>query len=818
MWRGFRPNGQGLESQTPGAACGDPPVKDTRNAVSGTVPASRACWAFAFAAPLVFLAAACLASHFSFNRWDNFEYFTPVISEAHGQWLDGRVPYWNPRQHLGEPLLANAMPGVLYFPYTLAVLFVRLLGLRMEALPLIIVVMHLPFLSAGWFALLRRMGMRPALAGAAAASACSGGFLWVMASVWIFMVAVGTWLPWMLWGAAAAMDEPHRVRGGLVLSVSLAALACLGHPQMLVYVWCFLVLWAPLHAWWSLGRARSATRLAFPLAAGVLLSLPALLPTMEIVPYTVRGGALPLAECLSRSAAPASLLGLLLPLYGIQSACMPIGISLLLHQGAWLVPALVLGAGAAWALRKERAAQAEAAGPSSIAKLRGAFLAALAAGVLFLLLAMGKYTGVYRLTYGLPVWSSFRWPFKLLMNANVGLLLAAALGLELVARVGPALRWRWAAGLISVVAAGGLLLIVAPPPHLAVPVTLLCLLAGLAAMALVPWADRRRVRWALAGLIALEALTCAVLSHCIELKTYREAYGTCGPEQMGLTPGYRVLPVSAMDMSAPGAPTYMQAFGLFESATVNGYDGATGHTTPLAPSWYQTVLPSSVHGVPDPDAAKMLLGSDMLRSLNVRYVIVSKNHPADLAAVERSGRYRLHRTLERTLVYEDEGAFPRAYFASLVSSLSDSDLRAFGADLILGGAPPRAAFVAGGDMQGAVPEGCVLSADWQLSRVRIEVEAPQGGFLVVSQCYFPQWHAYVDGEEKKVWRVNGTLQGVEVPAGAKDVVLEYRSFGLRAGLWGAFAGLVLLAGRITLRRWRGTSSVDAPPAQAESAL
>ncbi len=53
---------------------------------------------------------------FSYNRSDNFEYFTPTYDLVHRLWLKGELPLWNQHQHLGEPLLGNALPGVFYFP------------------------------------------------------------------------------------------------------------------------------------------------------------------------------------------------------------------------------------------------------------------------------------------------------------------------------------------------------------------------------------------------------------------------------------------------------------------------------------------------------------------------------------------------------------------------------------------------------------------------------------------------------------------------------------------------------------------------------
>lgn len=45
--------------------------------------------------------------------------------------------------------------------------------------------------------------------------------------------------------------------------------------------------------------------------------------------------------------------------------------------------------------------------------------------------------------------------------------------------------------------------------------------------------------------------------------------------------------------------------------------------------------------------------------------------------------------------------------------------------------------------------------------------------LVFSQTYYPGWRVYVDGEEKKLFRVDHALSGVIVPQGEHDVALFY---------------------------------------------
>ena len=68
-----------------------------------------------------------------------------------------------------------------------------------------------------------------------------------------------------------------------------------------------------------------------------------------------------------------------------------------------------------------------------------------------------------------------------------------------------------------------------------------------------------------------------------------------------------------------------------------------------------------------------------------------------------------------------------------------------------------------------------------------------GGFLVLSEVYYPGWHAEIDGRETAVVRTDGTLQGVVVPAGVHRVRFIFVSRMFRAGVAAVFVGLVLVA-------------------------
>jgi hypothetical protein len=66
---------------------------------------------------------------------------------------------------------------------------------------------------------------------------------------------------------------------------------------------------------------------------------------------------------------------------------------------------------------------------------------------------------------------------------------------------------------------------------------------------------------------------------------------------------------------------------------------------------------------------------------------------------------------------------------------------------------------------------------YEPGRVRIDLSAPapQGASLVVSENYYPGWKATVDGKPATIGRADFTLIGVELPAGARSIQLDFTS-------------------------------------------
>lgn len=110
---------------------------------------------------------------------------------------------------------------------------------------------------------------------------------------------------------------------------------------------------------------------------------------------------------------------------------------------------------------------------------------------------------------------------------------------------------------------------------------------------------------------------------------------------------------------------------------------------------------------------------------------------------------------------------------------------------------------------GALPPRPAVGAtvtEWEPGRMRIALEGAAAAttYLLVSETWYPDWHATVDGRDAPVHRADYAAIGVELPAGAKEVVLSFASPAYRTGklvtLVATLLTLLLLASPLWWRR------------------
>ncbi|MBZ5579752.1 MAG: YfhO family protein [Acidobacteriia bacterium] len=97
------------------------------------------------------------------------------------------------------------------------------------------------------------------------------------------------------------------------------------------------------------------------------------------------------------------------------------------------------------------------------------------------------------------------------------------------------------------------------------------------------------------------------------------------------------------------------------------------------------------------------------------------------------------------------------------------------------------------------PAGAAEVADireYAPTQIEVSVRAASRALLVLSEPFYPGWQVTVNGREAPVWKVDGGLRAIVVPAGDSAVTLKYRpaSFRLGAALSAAaFLAAALLA-------------------------
>ncbi|MGB3307687.1 MAG: YfhO family protein [Thermomicrobiales bacterium] len=210
--------------------------------------------------------------------------------------------------------------------------------------------------------------------------------------------------------------------------------------------------------------------------------------------------------------------------------------------------------------------------------------------------------------------------------------------------------------------------------------------------------------------------------------------------------------------------------------------------------------------------------SPLLDMLNVRYIVVAADIPADRADVQMmaQGRKEVYRDSE-AVVYENPKAYTRAWIVHDVRPEGDG---AGLAQLASGKVDGRqVAFV-----KGPIPPVEPVSPERQQDdesatvtsfapeKITIQARADAPGLLVVSEIYDKGWKAYVDGKRVDLLQTNGALRGVPLPAGEHTVELRYEPVELRAGMAvSGVAGVAMLvsfagAGWYAWRRPKATAA------------
>ena len=728
----------------------------------------------------------------------------------------GRYPLWQPWSFSGMPTVeAFTYLNDLYYPGIFFGLF-QIEGLFLQLL-------HFVFAGLGGFVLLRYFRLHDV-------AAFLGGAAFMLTPYMVTMFVYGhgsqlmtaAYMPWVLWAGLRLLDNMRPSDMG-VLALLTGFQLQRGHVQIAYYTWLLLFLLVVLKVATgsSAGKNfRKSAMILIALCIAVVIAAAVYLPVFEYTPFSVRGagsgGGAAYDYATMWSMHPREFITYLLPgaagFGGITYwGKMPFT-DYPNYAGVVVLCLAVTG---------------------FISERKQGFAWFLAGGILLMVfLSFGRYfSPVYDLFYHfVPFFSRFRVPAMALIVVSLNLALLAGFGLHAVMHMVKDKGVRLLKGGALFLALCTVLFLLAGKPfevfiHSLFPVP------PVESPELAGMIDQ--VRWNLwkssflgmvcfgglfAGLVWLRSkkvvgvvLTGVLATVLVLADLFIVDRQIVSPSSSSLRSS-RLIPERYLEkaFAEDGVTGFLSAdtgmFRIYPAGPLFGENKfsvfgieSTGGYHPAKLQVYDEML-----GV-----SKNLANIDLLRMLNVRYVVstLSLDHP--LLDTVYDGELRLVTGPVEARVYRLSGSLPRAWFVREgVSEVQDSDV--YG-KLLAGEVDiTRQALVEDAPWKGRkrFGEGTVFSIETVPERVVLSVRADTEAFLVLSEVYYPlRWKATIDGRERQVFKVNGMLRGIMVPEGEHEIVYSFdrRSFenGRKLSLASFVVGLLLVGtGFLGLGRWR----------------
>lgn len=778
------------------AATANPPDQDSAAQPSPAVGRRVPSWAWDWLAVLTLL----LATAGFFWRQLSGTYFTPadggdlasfllpIYTFAQDSLRAGHLPLWNPHLYLGAPHVAEVQGGWLYPPNLLALLLTpRISYLTLEQLS----IFHFWWAGVGTYVLLRSLtraadGQRLSRWAALAAALA---FMFSDPLLVHFgnynLLAVASWLPWVLWAFLRAAESTHPWRASVLAGLLLGIGTLAGHPQTSLAIVLALAIVATLLAYfavaggagWRAALAPFGRLVLVTLLAG-LLAAPILLPAVVHAPYTARA-AFTYGDAAQYSLAPAQWVGILLPAFFGRSPAF--------HWGPW-----------------DRVEM----GYLGILPLALALLAIVQQPGrrvwLWLGLALGGFVlalGIYALPHGwltlLPGFGQTRAPARLLLLTTLGLAVLAGYGLDGLLRAWTAREaqafdavWRvlkWVTGVVVAIVLPlsylALLLTQDQAPATFTRVALITIgTAWLAAFCLATLGifAARRFGWARPAVIG--ALACGLIFVDVSSTGAYLDGSTENPARSYLHPelvGYLSAQPGTWRLDAR---TDIDQLWQPNTALLVGLDDVWGVANPLVLAdvarYWDGIGPTG-------------RSSPLYDFLNAQFLIARKDVPLDWSKFELAfdGAPEL-------AVFRNRAARPRAFLVHQAQSVSSQDA-AWEAIHQAGFDPGRMVVIEGPPSvetpADAIEPEPVTIVEQGPNQFTLSVQPTAPGYLVISQPFYPGWQAIdQSGQEMPIVRANFAFQALAVGPDTQSVTLRFQPAVWTWGLILAGIGIVIV--------------------------
>ncbi len=160
-------------------------------------------------------------------------------------------------------------------------------------------------------------------------------------------------------------------------------------------------------------------------------------------------------------------------------------------------------------------------------------------------------------------------------------------------------------------------------------------------------------------------------------------------------------------------------------------------------------------------------------------------------------------------IYENEAAFPRAWFVHQITQVSIDDTNAVKDRLSAKDFDPAQEAVVEiyKDKQAAVTTGLGTASpddyariiSYSAERVVIDAQLKEPGLLVLSDMMYPGWQVYVDGAKQPVLTTDLILRGVRLESGEHQIIFRYQPPLLTVGLFITALLLLVVGAAFVLR-------------------
>lgn len=693
--------------------------------------------------------------------------FVPWRSYAFDLLRAGQLPFWNPYNGAGAPLLANYQSALLYPLSWLGLILPLAWSMSVTA------VLHLLIAGWGMWRFAGRLGLSSLGSGMSALAFALSGYLVARLGTYPTITAAA-WLPWLLW-AASGLLTLRRPRDAGYVALFAALLLLSGHAQtawytlLLVGAWGLYTTLTPVRTAFA-RRGELGVRGAFLLALAGCILLGAgaaalqLLPTAELLSQSQRSGGVEESFALNYSYAPARILNLLSP----NSFGTPADGSYY-TQGAYFEDAVYIGliplisalaAVVLWLRRRREPAYV---------RFVPFWLIIVVIGVAF---ALGRYAPIFPFLYqNVPTFDLFQAPVRWHLWTITGLSVLAGIGVAAwgrTARLKRRARLAMVACIGAAVVLAGVSLFTNGSNEVVTVLTrslAVTAIVGALACWLTQWQPeagaRRYGMWMLATLLIV----------VLDL-----VYAN-----WGLNP---TAPAAFFDPDAPATAqrTYLPR-ATEEAVKFETYFRFDDYR--IAVERWPEVRTANLPNLNLLDRAPMLNNFDPLLV----------GHHAELIGLVESS--------EALLAASGVGGTRAWLVEAMCWHETEAELRAA---LLNPAWQPELQAHTLGDASCPTPNGSVgeiVSLRDEANAVTIEVNAARDSWLILADTDYPGWTATIDGEPAYMYRANLAYRAVQLETGAHTVRFEYRPGWL---LPGAFITAVAALGILVLFRAKSPTS------------